>query len=291
MRSTFLLVLFLFCAFISDKRAYQLFNQKGKIIEYEQLVTDALDADIVLFGELHNNPICHWLELQLLKDFYSRKKDKLVLGAEMFEADDQVVLNEYLQRKITGRQLETEIKLWNNYATDYKPLVEFALTNNIPFIATNIPRRYASMVAKSDLVALDSLAPEMKAWMAPLPIEVDLNLPGYKKMTGSGAEGGMAHGHGMNMRNLAKAQAVKDATMAHFILTNWQPGKIFLHINGSYHSDNFEGIAWYLLRQNPQLKILTIASVEQPEVSKLQEKYRGLGTYILAVPADMNKTY
>lgn len=291
MRSTILATLFLFCAFTPDKKAYQLFNQKGKTIEYEQVVIDALDADIVLFGELHDNPICHWLELQLLKDLHTKKKDKLLLGAEMFEADDQVVLNEYSQKKITGRHLETESKLWNNYATDYKPLVEFSLNNNLPFVATNVPRRYASMVAKSDLAALDSLGPEIKKWIAPLPIEVDLNLPGYKKMLSTGAEGGMAHGHGMNMGNLAKAQALKDATMAHFILASWQPGKTFLHINGSYHSDNFEGIVWYLKKQNPQLRILTIASVEQAEISKLEDKSRDMATYILAIPSDMTKTY
>ena len=41
--------------------------------------------------------------------------------------------------------------------------------------------------------------------------------------------------------HLAEAQAMKDATMAHFILKNWEPGKTFLHFNGSYHSDNFQG--------------------------------------------------
>jgi uncharacterized iron-regulated protein len=291
MRNFILVAFFLCCAFTSDKKAYQLFNQKGKLVEYEQLVTDAMEADIILFGELHNNPICHWLELQLLKDLHTKKKDKLILGAEMFEADDQVVLDEYLQKKITSRHLETESKLWNNYATDYKPLVEFALNNNLPFVATNIPRRYASMVAKSDLAALDSLGNDVKKWIAPLPIEVDLNLPGYKKMMNTGGESGMAHGHGMNMGNLAKAQAIKDATMAHFILSNWQPGQTFLHVNGSYHSDNFEGIVWYLKKQNPQLKILTIASVEQPEVTKLQDKSQSLATYILAIPSDMTKTY
>jgi uncharacterized iron-regulated protein len=291
MKYTILAAFFLFCAFTADKKAYQLFSQTGKPVAYEQLVTDALAADIVLFGELHNNPICHWLELQLLKDLHAEKQAQLVVGAEMFEADDQVVLNEYLQRKITGRSLETEAKVWNNYTTDYKPLLEFALNNNLPFVATNIPRRYASMVAKSDLAALDSLGPEVKNWMAPLPIEVDVNLPGYKKMMNTGGENGMAHAHGINMRNLAKAQAIKDATMAHFILANWQPGKTFLHINGSYHSDNFEGIVWYLKKQNPQLKILTISSVEQADVSKLQDKSRGLATYILAIPSDMTKTY
>jgi len=125
----------------------------------------------------------------------------------------------------------------------------------------------------------------------PLDISSNLTLPGYKKMMGSGTEGSMAHGTGMNMSNLAKAQAIKDATMAHFILANWQPGKTFLHINGSYHSDNFEGIVWYLQKQNPQLKIITVSSVEQPGVSKLEEMSRGIATYILAIPSDMTKTH
>lgn len=277
-------------AFSLNKPAYQLFTKNGGSATYEQIVKEATEADIILFGELHNNPICHWLELQFIKDLYGKKKDKLVLGAEMFEADNQIIIDEFLQKRISAKQLETEAKVWDNYATDYKPLVEFAVIHQVPFIATNIPRRYANMVAKSDLAALDSLSAEAKEWIAPLPIEVNLNLPGYKKMTGT-MEGNMAHGHGMNMNNIAKAQAVKDATMAHFILKNWQPGKTFLHINGSYHSENFEGIVWYLQQQNPALKILTIASVEQDNVSKLNEKFKHIASYILAVPSDMTKTY
>jgi uncharacterized iron-regulated protein len=80
----------------------------------------------VFFGELHDNPIAHWLELQVTKDLYTEKGGKLVLGAEMFEADNQVVLDEYLKGIITGKQFETEAKMWQNYATDYKPMVDFA---------------------------------------------------------------------------------------------------------------------------------------------------------------------
>jgi uncharacterized iron-regulated protein len=240
-----LFVLFFLLAFTSDKPAYQMFTQKGKTITYTQALKEIQQADIILFGELHNNPITHWLELQLTKDLFALKKDKLVLGAEMLEADNQLIVNEYIQGKIAARHLENEAKLWDNYATDYKPLLDFALAHRLPFAATNIPRRYASMVARSGLAALDSLPVEARNWMAPLPILVDLNLPGYKQMMGMGGSGS-GHGSEMNASNIARAQAVKDATMAHFILQHWQPGNTFLHFNGSYHSDRFEGIVWYL---------------------------------------------
>lgn len=283
------IVLFILLAFTADKPAYQLFTQKGKPTGYAQVLKEAGQADIVLFGELHNNPISHWLEVQLTKDLYAQKKEKLVLGAEMFETDNQLIVTEYVQGKIAARHLENEAKLWDNYATDYKPLVDFALAHRLPFAATNIPRRYASMVARSGLAALDSLPAEARNWMAPLPVQVDLNLPGYKEMMTMGGNSG--HGSGMNGANLARAQAVKDATMAHIILQYWQPGKTFLHFNGSYHSDRFEGIVWYLNQYRPGLKIVTISSVEQPEIDKLQDTSLDLANFIIAIPADMTKTY
>lgn len=51
--------------------------------------------DIVLFGELHNNPISHWLQLEVTKDL--KQYRNLVLGAEMFEQDNQPALDLYLQ--------------------------------------------------------------------------------------------------------------------------------------------------------------------------------------------------
>ncbi len=52
-----------FSAFKSDKPAYFLYNKQGKTVKYEKMMKDLEDADIVLFGESHDNPIAHWLEL------------------------------------------------------------------------------------------------------------------------------------------------------------------------------------------------------------------------------------
>ncbi len=272
---------------IMDKPAYKIFDKEGKSSSYENLLEEAKKADIVLFGELHNNPICHWLQLELTQDLFVSKKDKLKLGAEMFEADNQIILNEYLADIITEKHLSDEAKLWNNYATDYKPLVEFAKENKLTFIATNVPRRYASLVAKQGLEGLENLAPEAKNWLAPLPIQVDLEMPAYAnmlKMMGS-------HGGDAKVANFAKAQAIKDATMAHFILKDFQKGQTLIHYNGSYHSDNFESIVWYLKKQNPSLKILTISTVEQANLEKLDTENQGKANFILTINENMTKTY
>jgi uncharacterized iron-regulated protein len=76
-------VLFTLFSFTSDKKAYQLFDTKGKETQYSNLLDAAKDADIILFGEQHDNPIDHWMEQELTKDLYTFKKDNLILSAEM----------------------------------------------------------------------------------------------------------------------------------------------------------------------------------------------------------------
>ena len=281
----FLVVLaFVFSAFKSDKPAYFLFDKKGKPEKYEKMLKQISEADIVLFGELHNNPISHWLQLELTKDMFAEKGKQLVLGAEMFESDNQVILNEYLDSLITQSNFEAEARLWPNYKTDYKPLVEFANKNRIPFIATNVPRRYASLVNKKGFEGLEELSDEALAFLPPLPVKYDAELNCYKSMMEMAGMGSHV------TPNFPKAQAIKDATMAHFILKNWSPGKQFLHYHGAYHSQNFESIYWYLKQENPDLKIVTIHSVEQKDISELSEDNTGLADFTICVDEDMTKT-
>lgn len=91
--------------------------------------------------------------------------------------------------------------------------------------------------------------------------------------------------------NLVKAQASKDATMAHFITQNWKSGQLFIHYNGSYHSDFHEGIFWYVNQFTPGMKILTIATVEQADIMKLSADYIGQADFIICVDENMTKTY
>jgi len=274
------LVLF---AFKSDKNAYMIFDAKGRECHYSKMVEQAKEADVVLFGEQHDNPINHWLEQELTKELYDAKKEHLVLGAEMFEADDQVVVNEYLNGSLSEKTFKDECKLWTNFPSDYKPLLDFAKKNKLSFVATNIPRRYANMVYTRGLEKLDSIEPEAKRWIAPLPIAYDKTLKCYADIFTA------AKGHGGE--NLPKSQAVKDATMAYFILKNLSAGQTFIHFNGSYHTDNFCGIVWYLKQAKPGLKIVTISSTEQDSVNDLSKENEGLGDFILVTPTSMSKTY
>lgn len=264
-----------------DRPAYLLYDGKGKKMKYARMLKAMATSDIILFGELHNSSIAHWLQLSVCKDLHPQRN--LVLGAEMLEADDQQTLDRYLKGELDRKAFDTLARLWNNHATDYAPLVEFAKANGLPFIATNVPRRYATMVYRNGFEVLDTLPPTDKAWIAPLPIAYDPELPGYKAMLS------MMGGHGGD--NLPKAQALKDATMAHFILLNHRQGGLSVHFNGAYHSDRYEGILWYIRQQRPELKVVTVSTVQQNDIARLDADHRGKADFIICIPEDMPGSY
>ncbi len=271
----------MFTTFAQSKPAYVLYNAKGKKISYQKMLRTLQQKDIVLFGEFHNNPISHWLQLEVTKDL--KQKRDLVLGAEMFEQDNQPALDLYLQGKLSPKGFDSTARLWKNYTTDYAPLVNFAKENKLVFAATNVPRKYASMVAKGGFTVLDTISAKEKTWLAPLPIAYDAALPGYKNMLT------MMPGHGGE--NLPKAQAIKDATMAHFILQNYKPESLFIHYNGAYHSENYEGIVWYLKNSRPDLNISTITTVSQKDIHEMLNENKHKADFIICVDEDMTTTY
>ena len=279
------LALFTLLSMKTDKPAYRLFDQNGKNASYKDLIKEASEADIVFFGELHDNPICHWLEYEITADLYAAKGKKLVLGAEMFEADNQLIVNEYLAGLIKEKDFESQARLWPNYKTDYKRLLNFARDSSLKFIATNIPRRYAAMVNKSGFEALNTLEKEAYQFIAPLPLKYDSTLSCYADMYKM-----MGDSPTHVTRNIACAQDSKDATMAYFILKNFSKGKTFLHFNGSYHSDRFQSILWHLKQADPSLKIVTISSTEQKQLEDLEKKSEGLANFIIVIPETMSKS-
>jgi len=281
----FVTLLFVFTCLIysfgQDKTAYVIYNSKGKKVSYAKMVKALKDQDLILFGEFHDNPIAHWLQLELTIDL--AKSRELILGAEMFEADNQDELNAYLKGEINAKTLDSTARLWTNYKTDYAPLVDFAKENTISFIATNIPRRYARMVHKGGFSALDTLTKEEKSWIAPLPILYDSLLPTYQDilvMMGDHAT-----------PELVKAQAIKDATMAYFITENWSASKLFIHFNGAFHSNYYEGIGWYVEKYNPLIQKGTISTVSQPNISKLLDEHIGKADFIICVDENMTSTH
>ncbi len=273
-----------FSASAQRAEAYQIYNSNGRKVNFKKLIRNIEKADIILFGELHNNPISHWLKFEIIK--HLSDNHSITIGSEIFEADNQEFLNSYLSGQIDFATLDSLARLWPNYKTDYAQITELAKQRNIKYIASNIPRRYARIVHRYGFEGLDTIGDISKSYIAPLPIEYDPDLPGYANMMKMGAM--MGH---QTSENFPKAQAIKDATMAHFIYKNYEEFRIFFHFHGAYHTDNYEGILWYLKRLNPDLNYITISTVVQKDVFKLADDNKKRADFILVVSESLTTSY
>ena len=90
MKKYLVLILFSVTIQAQDKVPFLIFDGNGRETSYKDMLKASEKAEVVLFGEEHNNAISHWLQLELTKDLAERKQ--LILGAEMLEADNQKIV-------------------------------------------------------------------------------------------------------------------------------------------------------------------------------------------------------
>ena len=266
---------------------YRIFDAQGKEVSYEKMIKTVSATDVVFFGEIHNCVISHWMELKVLEAL-AENNNKLKVGMEMLEADNQLIIDEYTSSLISSDRFEEECRLWPNHSTDYEPLVYYAKSHHLPLIATNVPRRYASIVKEKGLAFLDSLSAEAKRYLPKLPIKYVEN---KNAQEGFALMGLLGKAKETKPQLMAQAQAIKDATMGWFIAQNLKKGEQMIHFNGTYHSDARNGIIPYLLEYRPKTTISTIRAVRQEEIDKIEKDYLGLADFYICITEDMNVSY
>jgi uncharacterized iron-regulated protein len=237
----------------------------GASTTLDAAAVELADADVVFFGEQHDDRNAHALERALLERL-SARNPHLTLSLEMFERDVQGVLDEYLRGYITETHFLQSARPWPNYKEDYRPLVEFCKEHRLPVVAANAPRRYVNIVSRKGQTALTELPKSARAYLAPLPYSMELP-PEYDRQlteifggdhepeTGKPTA---APQPGMPDPALLKqAQGLWDATMADSIVRALRAGKghQVLQVNGAMHSDSRFGIAARLHLLNPRLRI------------------------------------
>jgi uncharacterized iron-regulated protein len=280
--SLFTLVFFTHFLWSQNEKAFVIYDKNGKKTTYAKMAKAALGKQVVLFGEFHDNSIAHWLEFELSKELHKKHGENFVLSFEMFEQDQQHLLTQFINQKIDEKTFKDSMRLWPNYYTDYHPIVSYARENGIPCLAANIERKYASLLFKKGRAALDTLSELKKSQMAPIDFPVDTTLSQYIEVKKMGGHRGA---------NMLEAQAIKDATMAKFILASLNENIHILHINGAFHSDYYQGILWYLLRENRNLTYLTISTVTQKNIHKMDKEHLGKADFIICVPETMTRTH
>lgn len=230
----------------------------------ESLAMSSAAAEVVFFGEFHDDPGTHHLELALFEAM-AREDTEVVLALEMFERDVQPVLDSYLAGQISEQEFLASSRPWPNYQTDYRPLLELARERGIPVLATNVPRRLAAQVARG---GLDTLAALPAAERSLVASEIECPRDDYFDRFSTTMRGHPGLGEEMIVR-FYEAQCIKDETMAESIsrVLEARPQAVVLHLNGSFHSDYHGGIPPRLLRRRPGTRVLTLTGVPVPDLA------------------------
>jgi uncharacterized iron-regulated protein len=283
------------CCLAQDKMEnhYKIYDTRTKqIIAIDKIVADLADADVLFFGEEHNDSAGHYLENKIFSALHVQYGDKLALSLEMFETDGQLGLNEYLAGLMNEDRFSKDVRLWSNYK-DYRPMIEYAKQNKIPVIAANPPRRYVSMVSRRGMKTLDSLSKEAKKFLPPLPYDT---LSGrYREKFMDIMKGSPGSGN----PNVYYSQSLWDAGMSYSIYKYHKKnkGRKVFHCVGKFHTDEKLGTAAQLQSRNKKLKILNIScfpdkSFNNPDLMAIGwEQFSNLGDYVILTNPDLKKTF
>lgn len=268
---------------------FRVYTSDGKTASLADVTAAMGGAHAVFIGETHNDLAAHWIELRLLQSAYARYDSpgtdgprRIVLSLEMFERDTQQVLDEYLAGLISERHFLAASRPWNNYATDYRPLVEFARTHKLPVAAANAPERYVNRAGRLGRESLLSLPAEARGWLAPLPYAQAS--PDYaakfKRIMGGDMMAAGAHGNPF----LLDAQALRDATMAYSIAERLRASQssLVIHVNGNFHSEGGLGTPEQLRAYRAGTRTLVVTIIPAKSGSPFDtNSLKGLGDFII----------
>jgi len=263
-------------------------RQKG-FGDFEAMLADLTRADVVIVGEQHDDPNTHRLELAVLEGLF-RRRVPLVIAMEMFERDVQEAMDRFLSGAITEEQFLKEARPWPRFATDYRPILEFARAHHIPVVASNVPRRIATDVSKTGMSVIDGLAGDRR--LAARELQCPTSGAYYDRFVeamGGHPPSGDPKAADIQQKNdrFYLAQCVKDETMGESIAEAFEKNAgqhaTVVHFNGAFHSDYAQGTAAAALRRLPGRRIAVVSVLpvadldrEKPDADDLK-----IGDYLV----------
>lgn len=267
-------------------------------IAWERVVEQAVAADIVVLAEQHDDLLAHRYQAALTEALAAR--GPVAVCMEMFERDEQALLDAYLAGSISQKTLVdiTESRDWGargKWDEFYQPIVDAAKAKGAPVVAANAPRRFTRLGRLESFESLATFAESYpEQFVVPAPIEQSAYYERFKatmsQHSAPPAKGQKGDAHAMpalteeQFEGIFRAQQVWDATMADSVVKAWRAhGKAML-MAGQFHTDHDGGLLLRLKAAAPEAEILTI-SLDKAESATLREGDEGRADLVVYRPA------
>lgn len=122
--------------------------REHRFVSFDNLVEAVRQAEVVAVGEEHYHADIQAFELQLLRALAQRRPQRVALGMEFLERDQQATVDAYLAGDMTKEVFQKRLNASLAFMQHYFPLLHYAQQVGIPVIAMNVPRRLARQVAE-----------------------------------------------------------------------------------------------------------------------------------------------
>ena len=223
------------------------------------------DKQVLILGEEHDDEEGHREKANLYQSLFKELKPSLSL--EMFETDQQIILDEFSSGILEGKQISRETRVWNQFERDYLPLLEIAKANKVRILGANAPRRYTRIASRGGLPALEKLNSEAKSFLPPLYMIKAFTQPEYEAKFNA-----TMGGHSGGTNSFFLAQELWDTCMAHTIATHVaNTGNQVVHVNGRFHSDEGMGVAYRLRKLGFRVLTISMFPYRKEPVESLQK--------------------
>jgi len=203
-------------------------------IKFSQMITDTEGSDVIFVAETHDSKQHHELQLDVIRSLRA-KKVPLAIGLEMFQANSQGQLDDWVAGRITEQDFKTVYA--GNWTYDwslYRDIFIFARDNRIPMVALNIPKEIVFKVARQGFASLTT--EERKN--LPSGVTCDINKPQteFLRRTFQNVFGHEARGKVFTY--FCEAQGVRNSGMATIIANDLKahPGRKLVALAGTWHA-------------------------------------------------------
>ncbi len=232
----------------------------GRLVD-EATLTSAVDgAEVVMLGEMHDNPDHHVLQARLVRAIGAAGK-RPALAFEMMEEDDQPAIDAAIARAprdpdAIARAVDWKHSGWYDFAI-YRPIFAAGLEAGMPIVGANLPVPLAKAIA---MKGQEALTPELRAALQkaePLPPEVVASLRAEMKAAHCDAPMPDAI-----LDRLALAQRARDAEMAHRLAAVSQAAGGAILVTGNGHARTDRGVPASLERELPGRRVVSVGLFE-----------------------------
>ncbi|MCU7835255.1 MAG: ChaN family lipoprotein [gamma proteobacterium symbiont of Taylorina sp.] len=251
--------------YTENTRNHPLVNKIWSVSEQQTISTDILNKkislfDVILLGETHDNSKHHQLQAQII-DQLVQQQQKPAIAFEMLDQNQQQTISQFQEKSAVKTDEFAKIVAWEKTGWPewryYRPVFDSAIHNKLTIIAANLNSKQVRKVIKQGTKVLNT---QYQAMHKKYQYDVELKRELEQEIQA-------AHCDMLPEKMLSPmlaGQQTRDIAMTLAIQKQLSSpdNEGLVLIAGAGHTRTDYGIPYYLQKEMPDKKIISIAFIE-----------------------------